>query len=416
MDKEVIVMDVKKLIEKGDELFENMRNNGYSHEYINRFSHELRWIEANAEKLKVSTYDELCKIRLETVNPKYSSLILSIFGTFKRFEEDGEYPDRRRHETLLKRATYHKLSPYFKNIIDLYTESAVKNRYSDNTISKCRSKTSCFFFHLQKLGYESLDDVKEKDVLSFFSTEDDKNLRSRSYKRDIVMVLKSNLGEYGISAQRVAALLPDIQKRVKNISFLTEKESMAIHEMLSKDDCPLSLRDRAIGMLLYFTGIRSGDIVDLRFNDIDWQNDTIFRRQGKTGNILELPLIAAVGNALFDYISKERPKIDDDHIFLWSTPPYAELGSDAVWQICEKIYASAGVRRNSGERRGSHIFRHHLATHLAGKGFAQPVISSTLGHSEPQSLSYYLSADIVHLRELALSIEDFPICEEVFRI
>jgi len=101
---------------------------------------------------------------------------------------------------------------------------------------------------------------------------------------------------------------------------------------------------------------------------------------------------------------------------LWSTPPYAELGSDAVWQICEKIYAAAGVRRNSGERRGSHIFRHHLATHLAGKGFAQPVISSTLGHSEPQSLSYYLSADIVHLRELALSIEDFPVCEEVFRI
>ena len=409
-------MNIKNLIKKSDELFQNMRDNGYNHEYIGCFSRELRWIEENAEKYNVSSYEELCKIRLQTTKPYKISSTLSIFGTFKRFEEDGEFPDRMRHETLFKRATYHKLSLYFRNIIDLYTENAEKNAYSDKTISKCRSKTSCFFFHLQKLGYESLDNVKEKDVLSFFSTKDDKNIRSFSYKRDIAMVLKSELGEYTTSARRVSELLPAMPKRKKNFSFLTEKESMAIHEMLSKDDCPLLLCDRAIGMLLYFTGIRSGDIVDLRFNDIDWQNDIIFKQQGKTGNILELPLIPIVGNALFDYISNERPKVESDHIFLWNTPPYAELGSDAVWQICEKIYAAAGVRRNPGDRRGSHIFRHHLATHLARKGFNQPVISSTLGHSEPQSLSYYLSADIVHLRELALSIEDFPIGEEVFEI
>lgn len=84
-------------------------------------------------------------------------------------------------------------------------------------------------------------------------------------------------------------------------------------------------------------------------------------------------------------------------------------------KFAKKYTRAAGVRRSPGERRGSHIFRHHLATHLAGKGFAQPVISNTLGHSEPTTLSYYLSADMVHLRELALSIEQFPLGKEVFK-
>lgn len=409
-------MNIKKLVKTQEILWQNMRDNGYCRDYLMSYNRELRWIEANAEKYNVSSYEELCKIRLQGTKPYKISHTKSMYGTFKRFEEDGEFPDRKRHQPLMKKATYYRLSPYFRRIIDLYTEYAQDNVHSENTISKCRSKASCFFFHLQNLGYETLDDVKEKDVLSFFTDKDGENIRSRSYKRDIVMVLKSDLKEFSTPAHRVSELLPAIPKRHKNIPFLSEEESAAIHEMLSNDDCPLSLRDRAIGMLLYFTGIRAGDIMDLRLSEIDWRNDIIIRQQRKTGNSLELPLIAVVGNALYDYISNERPNVADDHIFLWNSPPYVELSSNAVWQICEKIYAAARVRRNPGERRGSHIFRHHLATHLAGKGFAQPVISNTLGHSEPQTLSYYLSADIVHLRELALSIEDFPISEEVFEI
>lgn len=291
-------MNIKKIVETQEILWQSMRETGYCREYIMGYSHELRWIEANAEKFDVS--------------------------------------------------------PYFENIIDLYTEYARDIIHSENTISKCKYKASCLFFHLQELGYKTLDNVLEKDVLSFFASEDGTNIRSRSYKRDI-------------------------------------------------------------GLLLFFTGIRAGDIADLRLNEIDWQNDLIVRRQQKTGNSLDLPLIAVVGNAIYDYISNDRPNVKNDHVFLWNSPPYAELGSDAIWQICEKIYSAAGVRRSPGERRGSHIFRHHLATHLAGKGFAQPVISNTLGHSEPTTLSYYLSADMVHLRELALSIEQFPLGKEVFK-
>ena len=47
---------------------------------------------------------------------------------------------------------------------------------------------------------------------------------------------------------------------------------------------------------------------------------------------------------------------------------------------------------------------------------ARPVISNMLGHADPNSLDYYLFADMIHLRECALSIADFPVSEEVFRV
>lgn len=133
-------MNIKKIVETQEILWQSMRETGYCREYIMGYSHELRWIEANAEKFNVS--------------------------------------------------------PYFKNIIDLYTEYARDIIHSENTISKCKYKASCLFFYLQELGYKTLDNVLEKDVLSFFASEDGTNIRSRSYKRDIGMVLKSELGEF----------------------------------------------------------------------------------------------------------------------------------------------------------------------------------------------------------------------------
>ena len=75
-----------------------------------------------------------------------------------------------------------------------------------------------------------------------------------------------------------------------------------------------------------------------------------------------------------------------------------------------------GVDLSPGERKGTHIFRHNAASSMLENGVQQPVISKTLGHSSPQSLEAYLSADFVHLKECALGIETFPVAKGVFPI
>jgi integrase len=75
---------------------------------------------------------------------------------------------------------------------------------------------------------------------------------------------------------------------------------------------------------------------------------------------------------------------------------------------------TANIRQNAGDRKGFHIFRHRLATELLSNGVAQPIISKIAGHTSPDSLESYLSADFKHLKECAISIAEYPVSSEVF--
>ena len=121
-----------------------------------------------------------------------------------------------------------------------------------------------------------------------------------------------------------------------------------------------------------------------------------------------------VGNALYDYIVKERPHCDTREVFVSKFPHHRRLGAGSIGGAINAVYDAAGIRMGKGERRGSHIFRHLLAVTLLGNDVPQPVISSTLGHTSPESVEAYLSADFMHLRKCGLSIENFPVRKEVF--
>lgn len=182
---------------------------------------------------------------------------------------------------------------------------------------------------------------------------------------------------------------------------------------LDDADSGLCLRERAIGKLLMYTGLRACDIAALRLEDIDWKKDVIRVTQQKTGAPLALPLRAVVGNALYDYIVKERPRCDTREVFVSKFPGHKRLAAGSVGGIVNAIYDTAGIRKEKGDRRGSHIFRHLLAVTLLENEVPQPVISSTLGHTSPDSVEAYLSADFVHLQRCGLSIENFPVRKEV---
>jgi integrase len=115
---------------------------------------------------------------------------------------------------------------------------------------------------------------------------------------------------------------------------------------------------------------------------------------------------------VFDYLAKERPTTECAALFLTKNRPYKRLSR--TWRISVAIMAEAGIRQSGGDRKGLHIFRHHLTTALLGNGVPQAVIADALGHTSQTSLEPYLSADITHLRECALSIERFPVSREVF--
>lgn len=216
-------------------------------------------------------------------------------------------------------------------------------------------------------------------------------------------------------AARILSFIPQMRIARKNIDYLTEDEVDKIRQTLEDEANNLTYKDRAVGRILLHMGIRSIDIAYMKLGNIDWENDLLIFDQQKTSQPMKLPLIPVVGNAIYDYCTMERPSSDSPYLFLSPLAPHNRLTSDGIAYSVQKIMSAAEIRQEKGRRKGTHIFRHHMAITMLSKGVPQPVITGTMGHTAPESLTPYLHADMKHLRECALPLDKFPVSKEVFQ-
>ncbi len=407
-------MDLLQSTKTYDELLTLMEACGYSTLHIKRVKREIKWLAANQDDYDISSYEEACRIRSSlTESEAMREQYRTVYGLLKRYCVYGNLSVPAR-EPLFRRDTYTRLTPYFKTLLDTYEESSRNRGLKSGTYRSAISACSGLLLFFQENGHETLRKVSEKEVLAYFTAGNGREALSGSTRSNIASVFRADIGIYTEDARRILLYLPALHRNRKTIQYLTEEEICSVRDALSREDSPLSMRDRAIGMLLYFTGMRSSDVSSLCFSDIDWENDEIRMTQRKTGNGLLLPLTASVGNAIYDYISTERPESGYSQVFLCEQAPYRPISPGTVGNAAGRIYDAASIRQEPHDRRGSHVFRHNLAASFAGSGIPRPVISATLGHSDPDSLDHYLFADIRHLRECSLSIEDFPVRKGVF--
>jgi len=352
-----------------DELFILMEAYGYSTLYIKRVKREIKWLSANQDNHGISSYEEACRIRSgltesESMREQYRA----VYSLFKRYCSHGDLSVQTR-EPLFRRDAYTRLNTYFRSLLDAYAESGKNRGLKSGTYRSAISACSGLLLFFQENGHETLEMVSEKEVLAYFTANNSRAPLSSSTRVNIASVFRADIGIYTEDARRILSYFTALRRNRKTIQYLTEEEICSVRDALSREESPLSMRDRTIGMLLYFTGMRSSDVSSLRFSDIDWEKDEIRMTQIKTGNGLLLPLTAPVGNAIYDYISVERPESGHSQVFLCEQAPYKPISPGTVGNVAGKIYDAASIRQGSYGRRGSHIFRHTLPLLLPGTGF-----------------------------------------------
>lgn len=405
-------MNIENLRVKHQELLGFMVSEGYSKDYISQIRREIKRILTKASAKKWNSYIDVYR---EYESKAYSKGHLHrkrvILGLIEHFDVYGQYPDRQPSRCpLVRYDNYHLLSSEFKAAIDTYQAAERARGIKESTIYSNSSNAASFLLELQKKGITSFQMITEEAVLSSFVSHDGSLHRCYGYKKNIAAVFRACVPCNPEVFSRILTYLPAIKNSRKNPKYLLPEEFERIKQVLTNEHSPISLRDKAIGTLALYTGLRSCDIAGLKNDSIDWDNDLIRISQQKTGIPLELPLITVVGNAIYDYLIAERPKTDYNYIFITHQKPYRRLKTDSLTDISVKIMDAAVIRDSKG---GFRVFRHHLATSLLGNGVAQPVISRILGHTSPASLNPYLSADFSHLKKCALSVERFPIGGEV---
>jgi len=196
------------------------------------------------------------------------------------------------------------------------------------------------------------------------------------------------------------------------IPTITAQEEQDILSAIDRSTT-MGKRNYAMVLLALRTGLRSIDITNLKLMDIKWKKCTIEIVQEKTGRPLILPLLDEVGNAIADYLLNGRPDSKEPYIFLRTQAPHQKLsGRSACYSVSCKIMQDAGIRQGDNERKGFHCLRHSVAARMLAEEVPLPVISSILGHGNPESTKTYLSTDLEHLRACALSLDGIEVVKE----
>jgi site-specific recombinase XerD len=295
---------------------------------------------------------------------------------------------------------YHELPGEIGEVAFKFIASQAKLRRSKLTLNEHQRILSYFINHLTLRSVNYVSDISEDDVLTFISSAQnckDKYLNTaRLFCRFLYeqKYIDRNV-EYVIGRN-------NYPKREKLPSVYDAAEIKQIEETVSQSSA-VGKRDYAMLLLATRLGLRSSDIAGLTFENLDWNRNIICLTQYKTKKMIELPLLADVGEAVINYLKYARPVSDLEQVFLTVCTPYRSVNRLIINGAVSRTIIASGVDI-TGRKFGPHAMRHTLASQLLRNGTSLPVISETLGHSNTQVTMNYLRIDINSLMRCTLDV------------
>ena len=181
--------------------------------------------------------------------------------------------------------------------------------------------------------------------------------------------------------------------------YFTKEERLKLEEAPNRDT-PIGKRDYAIILLADRLGLRSSDIANLSFTELQRGRRTIDFEQLKTKTSHNLPLLPDIDIAVMEYINNGRPESDSDKVFLSLRAPHDPITRRTIYYAVSKYFHLAGVDL-SGRKHGAHALRASLGTDLVNNGFSYNETKHVLGHHDANSTRHYAVIDIHNLRPCA---------------
>jgi len=295
----------------------------------------------------------------------------------------------------------------FSEVLNRFTSSCMERHLRQGTIDAKMWTIRPFLMYLKQNGVMSTPELKSLSKDSVFGFLQFLTARALNTISDKVNVLRSYLKflyQEQFTEHDLSVYVPKASGRRQRLAHTWTPDE--IERLLAAIERGTSVgkRDYAIFMLAIHLGMRSGDIVSLKFENIDWAQCVIRFTQEKTGIPQELPLSEEIGKAIIDYLKHGRPEDFSPYVFIRHSAPYGKI--DRFWYQMQKYLRTAGISVESEKPHGPHTLRFSLATHMMDAGIEYETISAILGHADPASTNRYLRADIEKLRLCALNPEE----------
>jgi len=180
---------------------------------------------------------------------------------------------------------------------------------------------------------------------------------------------------------------------------------LSVEEMARLIDAANGLYHRTMLMVLYSTGMRSAELLQLQVADIDSRRMLIHIRHGKGGRDRYVPLSPTLLTTLRVYYRWMRPQtwLFPGTVHNWRADK--PITKRVLWNAVVIAAERAGLRK----RVSPHLIRHSYATHLLESGADLRTIQLLLGHVEVQHTVLYLHLSQKHLQAVANPLDALPI-------
>ncbi len=294
-----------------------------------------------------------------------------------------------------------KLTDFKEKKDDFLTFLEVERNLSAHTLRAYESDLKQFIEFWQSLPDQdqkhlSLRQTIERYLVSLHYKKIDKSSIARKFScfKSFSTFLKTCGIDLQLNLKR-----PRLDKKLP--VYLSVDEMFHLLDNVTPEDLPTRhpIRDKAILELLYATGIRCSELVNIKLQDLDMANKQI-RIKGK-GRKERIALFGHKAKDRIDeYMAKERslPQSPDEPLFL--NYRYEGITPRSVQRVIEMFRQFLKIDRPISP----HKIRHSFATHLLNQGTDLRVVQELLGHATLASTEKYTHVSLEKLTELCDTI------------
>jgi len=269
-----------------------------------------------------------------------------------------------------------------QNLRSFFNFLIIEKGLSKNTVKAYETDIKGFIKWINKNNKQSLLNIKESCVNRYISYLFSLKLKSSSVNRKIsslksfyLFLLKKKLIRYSPFSEVIS---PKQEKYLPASMSESEVEKLLNSPDASKD---IEQRDKAMIEMLYATGMRISELVNLKITDID-MNRSVIKVMGKGSKERLIPFGESASEALFNYL-KTRKDSSSKEVFISNRG--RKITRVAFWQRI-KVYL---LRENLKISISPHTLRHAFATHLLNRGADLRSVQLLLGHSDLSTTQIY---------------------------
>ena len=272
-----------------------------------------------------------------------------------------------------------------------------QKRYSQNTILSYQTDLTDFFDYLvTQFSITNVAETKPTFIRSWLAQLKEKGIKSKSINRKISTLksfFKYQLKQQTITLSPMATI--NTQKVSKRLPiFIEEKETNTLFNYVEFPTTWAGKTDMLILQLLYNTGMRRAELLELKERQIDKYNSTV-KVLGKGNKERIIPISKELMQTIEEYIAQKQQLKEANTEVLLVNEKGKKLYAKYLFNTTKKYLGEVTTL----SKKSPHVLRHTFATHLMNNGADLNAVKELLGHSSLAATQIYTHNTIEKLKD-----------------